>query len=108
MMFSSFGHMVKIRLISSQDYSSTHNMKSCIKYQVHHSTEQINFLDVTVKNNGGELYTTVFSKPTNSHLYLNPTSSHPVHLIKNIPKGQLTRLRRICSDTFDFITQSRR
>ena len=26
-------------------------------------------------------------------------------MIKNIPKGQLTRLRRICSDTIDFIQQ---
>ena len=92
----------------AQGYSASKNMKSCIKYEVHHSTEQVNFLDVTVKLCSGELITTIYSKPTDAHVYLNPTSSHPLHVIKNIPKGQLTRLRRICSDSFDFITQSRR
>ena len=67
----------------------------------------MNFLDVTIKLDSGKLSTSIYSKPTDAHIYLNPTSSHPLHVIKNIPKGQFTRLRRICSDTFDFIEQSK-
>ena len=37
-----------------------------------------------------------------SHLYLNSKSSHPRHVIKNIPKGQFVRVRRICSEIEDF------
>ena len=80
-------------------------MKSKIKFEVNQSTEKVNFLDVTIILKDGQLTTTIYSKPTDSHLYLNVTSCHPVHVIKNIPKGQLLRLRRICSNTADFIQQ---
>ena len=43
------------------------------------------------------LKTTLYSKPTDSHLYLNHTSNHPKHVLKNLPKGQFIRIRRICS-----------
>ena len=99
-----FGKFVEF----AQNYSVSKNMKSTIKYEVNQSTNQVNFLDVTIKLCSGVLSTSIYSKPTDAHIYLNPTSSHPSHVIKNIPKGQFTRLRRICSDTLDFIEQSRR
>ena len=58
--------------------------------------------------NEGKLSTTVYSKPTDSHLYLNTNSNHPSHVVKNIPKSQFMRLRRICSDSGDFLIQSDR
>ena len=90
----------------AQTYSTRKNMNSKLKYEVHHSNDQVNFLDVTVKVDNGFLSTTVYSKPTDSHVYLNVNSCHPEHVIKNIPKGQFTRLRRICSDTVDFMQHS--
>ena len=78
-------------------------MKSKLKYEVHHSNNQVNFLDVTVKVDNGFLSTTIYLKPTDSHVCLNVNSCHPEHVIKNIPKVQLTHLRRICSDTVDFM-----
>ena len=54
----------------------------------------------------GKLTTTVYSKPTDSHLYLNTKSNHPSHVVKNIPKSQFMRLRRICSESGDFLIQS--
>jgi len=76
-----------------------------MKFEVNQSTEKVNFLDITIILKDGVLATTVYSKPTDSHLYLNVNSCHPEHVIKNIPKGQLLRLRRICSNTTDFIHQ---
>ena len=52
------------------------------------------------------LYTTVFSKPTYAYIYLNPKSSHPEHMIRNIPKSQFLRHRKIYSDTSDYIKKS--
>ena len=52
------------------------------------------------------LYTTVFSKPTYAYIYLNPKSSHPEHMIRNIPKSQFLRHHKICSDTSDYIKKS--
>ena len=89
----------------AQSFSTTTSMKSNIKFEVHQSTDRVNFLDVSVLLQNGIITTTIYSKPTDSHLYLNVNSSHPEHVIKNIPKSQFLRLRRICSDSCDFMTK---
>ena len=61
------------------------------------STSKVNFLDVSVLLNDNVLTTTLYSKATDAHLYLNASSNHPKHVIRNIPKGQFIRVRRICS-----------
>ena len=73
-------------LVFCQKYSKTKNMKSVIKFEVSHSTKTINFLDVCITLNQQTLLTTVFSKPADAHIYLNPKSCHPEH-IRNIPKS---------------------
>lgn len=35
----------------------------------------------------GFIRTEVYSKPTDSHLYLPPASAHPKHVFKAIPSG---------------------
>ena len=85
-------------------YSSSKKMKSNIRYESNASSESVNFLDVQVKLVENSLVTNLYSKPTDAHLYLNANSSHPSHVIRNIPKGQFIRVRRICSrdESFDF------
>ena len=39
----------------------------------------------------------MYSKPTNTHQYLDSKSCHPRHVKKAIPYSQALRLRRICS-----------
>ena len=86
----------------ANNYTTSNKMKSNIKFESHISKESVNFLDVKVNFNNGFITTSVYSKPTDAHLYLNAQSSHPSHVIKNIPKGQFIRLKRICSDDKDF------
>jgi hypothetical protein len=68
-----------------------------IKFTSEVSPEKINFLDTCVKvdQQTRRLYTTVYSKPTDTHDYLHFTSSHPDHCKAGGPKGQLLRMRRI-------------
>ena len=80
-------------------------MGSTIKFTSNQSTEEVSFLDVRVMVKNGKISTSVYSKPTDSHLYLSQTSNHPKHMINNIPKSQFLRLRRICSETSDFMEQ---
>ena len=89
----------------TQNFSTHKKMKSNIKFTVSQSTEEVNFLDVRIISKNGNITTSVYSKPTDSHLYLNSKSNHPRHIIRNIPKSQFLRLRRICSDTADFMQQ---
>ena len=77
-------------------------MKSKIKFEINKSEKEVNFLDVTIKLENGMLTTSLFSKPTDAHLYLNYSSSHPRHVLRNIPKGQFIRIKRICSEAADY------
>ena len=66
------------------------------------SKETINFLDVNVRLVEGELMTDLFVKPTDTHQFLDPSSSHPYHCKKGIPYSQALRLNRISSDNESF------
>ena len=81
-------------------------MKSDIQFTFNHSTEDVNFLDVCDRLNEGDIGTIVYSKPTDSHLYLNSNSNNTRHVIRNIPKSKLLRLKRICSNPADFAQKS--
>ena len=81
-------------------------MKSKIKFEIHLSTNEVHFLDMIVYLEHGKLRTTLFTKPTDSQFYLNTSSCHPSYVLKNIPKGQFIRLRRICSRKSDYLLNS--
>ncbi|XP_068756472.1 uncharacterized protein [Montipora capricornis] len=68
-----------------------------IKFELVHSESKLNVLDVTLHLVDGFIQTDVYSKPTDSHLYLPPSSAHPKHVFKAIPFGVALRLRRNCS-----------
>jgi len=78
-----------------------------IDFEVNISTSSVNFLDVTVVNRNGNLETTLYTKPTDAHLYLNANSCHPPHVVKNIPKGLFIRIRRICSEKSEYLKHAR-
>ena len=64
-------------------------MKSKIKFEIHLSTNDVHFLDVTLYLKHGILRTTSFTKPTDSHVYLNTLSCHPWYVLKIYPKDSL-------------------
>ena len=67
------------------------------------SYTQIDFLDTTVKfGQDRGLITTLFNKPTDTHLYLEYSSAHPQSVLTKGPFGQYLRLRRICTLDYDF------
>ena len=61
----------------TQNYSKSKNMKSEIKFEIHLSTNEVYFFDVTVSLKHGKLSTTFFTKPADSNFYLNTSSCHP-------------------------------
>ena len=69
-----------------------------IKFELVYSDSHLNVLDLTLHLVDGYIQTDVYSKPTDSHLYLKPTSAHPKHVFKAIPYGVATRLKRNCSN----------
>ena len=69
-----------------------------IKFELVFSERELHVLDLTLYLVDGFIRTDVYSKPTDSHLYLPPSSCHPKHVFKAIPFGVATRLKRNCSD----------
>ena len=64
---------------------------------------QVSFLDVTFsKDVGGSVFTDVYSKPTDTHQYLESSSCHRRHVKQAIPYGQALRLKRICNSESKF------
>ena len=57
---------------------------------------RLQVLDVMVKLEGNKVLTDLFSKPTDTRLYLDNGSCHPRHVKQAIPYGQALRVRRIC------------
>jgi hypothetical protein len=61
------------------------------------SKTKMSFLDTTTTVKEGNMTTDLYSKPTNKHQYLSPSSCHPKHCFKSIPFSQAIRVKRICS-----------
>ena len=65
------------------------------------------FLDLCLKPTSDRLLTSTHYKETDTHSFLNYTSSHPANCKNSIPYSQFLRLRRICSEENDFENKSK-
>ena len=74
------------------------SLHETVKFTHDMSYTSIDFLDTTVKfgPDRGPI-TTLYNKPTDTHLYLEHSSAHPQSVLTKGPYGQYLRLRRICS-----------
>ena len=88
-----------------------HHLNHCvesIKFETDTSTESVHFLDVTVSlTDTGDIYTSLYTKPTDAHNYLSYYSCHPRNCRDAIPYSQFLRVRRICNDIDDFVFHAR-
>ncbi len=81
--------------------------KDQLVFTAHVSNTSVDFLDTTVKfDDNGKLYTTLYTKPTDTHDYLLYSSAHPRHCKQATPYSQLLRLRKICKKDEDFVEHS--
>ena len=62
----------------------------------------VEFLDVLVENNNGQLRTSVFHKPAAEPYILPFSSDHPRHIHRSTIKGRLLRAARISSHVEEF------
>ena len=74
-----------------------------IRFTVEVSNEEHVFLDTKSRLVGNSMNVDLYTKPTDTHQYLLPSSCHPKHCSRNVPYSLALRIRRICSnpDTFE-------
>ena len=98
------------RFIDDVDMKWTHGVKELdeflehansihpsIKFTHEVSKTKMSFLDTTTTVKEGNMTTDLYSKPTDKHQYLSPSSCHPKHCFKTVPFSQAIRVKRICS-----------
>ena len=70
----------------------------------------VNFLDLNISicKITNRLVFSLYIKPTNTFSYLLTESNHPNFIFKNIPKGLFFRIRRICTNLFEYFYFSRK
>ena len=78
-----------------------------LKFTVEYGGNLLKFLDLLITLVNGKLHTTVYSKPTDGHLYLNNASCHPTNTKRAVQHGTALRLRRICSSDAEFESKSK-
>jgi hypothetical protein len=71
--------------------------------------KQVSFLDLNISNDIilKKINFSLYVKPTHTNSYLSISTNHPSHIIKNIPKAQFMRIRRICTSYVDYVHFSR-
>ena len=77
-----------------------------IKFTAERSYKCLPFLDVMVELRDGHLHTDLYSKPTDTHQYLQWSSCHPRHTKESLPYSLAFRLRRICSSDTTFTSRT--
>jgi len=63
------------------------------------------FLDLYIENQNGQLFTTVYHKPSYEPYYLPFNSVHPLHMKKNIPFAMILRAMRYCSTLQGYLAE---
>ena len=77
-----------------------------LKFTMEVGNKSLCFLDLKISISETSLKTTVYSNPTDAHLYLLADSCHNKSSINGIPKGVALRLRRICSSDIEYQKKS--
>ena len=88
-------------LVQFTEYMNAKVLKDNIKFTLEHSETELVFLDTKVHLKNGFLSPEIYSKPKDSHEYLNPKSSHPPNVVKNIPYSVALRVRSNSSDRIE-------
>ena len=80
------------------------SLSDSIKFTLNYNIGQgIEYLDTFIYDKDGKLHTDVYSKASDTHAYLPPSSCHPYHICKNNPNQVARRVRKICSEDSTYL-----
>ena len=88
-------------------FTFLNTLNTDLKFTMEKGGKKLCFLDLEITlTSENVLTTTVYSKPTDSHLYLHADSCHNKSSIDGISKGVALRLRRICASDEEYKKKS--
>ena len=84
-------------------FSWLNTLSEHLKFEIKYSREGVEYLETFIYDIDGVLHTKLFSKESDTHAYLPPTSCHPYHICKNNPSQVARRIRKINSEESEYI-----
>lgn len=85
-----------------QLYQQYMNQCGILRWEFSTRQKSVDYLDLTIAiNKDGTIRTSLFEKTMNLYLYLPPSSSHPISLIKGFIYGLVLRIYRLTSHSTD-------
>ena len=75
-----------------------------LKFTFECSENGVEFLDLFVYSKDNKIHTKLYSKKSDTHSYLIPTSSHKFHVVKNIPYNTARRVLQNNSEKSNYET----
>ena len=89
------------------DYLNNIDSTGKIKFTMQIADDNgLEFLDLKLKIQNGKISVDVYSKPTNSFIYVMPSTCYPRKNINNVRRGIALRLKRICDSDTKFAAHS--
>ena len=85
-------------------FSWLNTLSEHLKFEIKYSREGVEYLETFIYDRDGILHTKLFSKESDTHAYLPPTSCHPYHICKNNPSQVARRVRKINSEEHEYIS----
>ena len=79
-----------------------------ITFTVEIGGKSLSFLNLKITIDDKKHLSSVYSKPTDSHLYLYRTSCYPTKSIDKVSTGVAQGLKRLCSNDSEFLEQSKK
>ena len=97
----------------THNYSESENMESKIQFEIHLSTNEVHFLDVTVSLKHGKLKATIFTKPADSHFFellrdRTRENKDPQTILVSTWHPKLSAIPSILKNNFHLISANRR
>ena len=74
-----------------------------LKFMAQYSKGAIQFLDITTRKYNKTIITELYTKPTDSHSYLDFSSCHLLSMKMGIPKSQFICIRRNWTSWIDYV-----
>jgi len=90
-----------------QDLINAMNQAPGLTWEFSKPSQQVDFMDLTLRIENGKIVTTLYEKPLNLHLYIPPHSAHPPGLLPGIVFGNLFRIYTLCSNEEDCVQRTK-
>ena len=72
-----------------------------LRWETNSPAKEIDFMDITLRIERGQIETTLYEKKINMHLYIPPHSCHPPGMMLGVVHGMVRRIMTLCTNKAD-------